>query len=67
MSYCDYKSLYNHLVEFDFNENRKNLIQLLNNIKNNKYKNFTTANSCYNSLLIFLQYLECFFQVSFNE
>jgi hypothetical protein len=51
----------------DGNNTRHLLINVLKNIHNNQYKNFFSETSSYSSILTFLQYLECYFKVSFNE
>jgi len=51
----------------DGSDTRHLLIDLLKYIDNNQYKNFFSEKSAYSSILTFLQYLECYFKVSFNE
>ena len=51
----------------DGSNTRHLLIDLLKNMVNANYKNFFSEQSSYNSILTFLQYLECYFKVSFNE
>jgi hypothetical protein len=51
----------------DGSDTRQLLYELLINIDNGQYKNFFSEKSSYSSILTFLQYLECYFKVSFNE
>ena len=46
---------------------REKLINLLTLISNNSFKNFSTETTSYNNLLLFLKYLEVYFDVSFCE
>jgi len=46
---------------------REKLINILSSISNNSYKNFSNESSSHENLLLFLQYLECYFNVSFVE
>ena len=49
------------------NNGREILINLLTQLSNDSYKNFSNEISSYNNFLLFLQYLECYFSISFNE
>lgn len=54
--------------ELEFARNTQHiLIDILQKIYINQYKNFFSEDSSYDSILIFLKYLECYFNVSFNE
>jgi hypothetical protein len=46
---------------------RENLINILKDISKGTYKNFSNEKSSYNNILLFLQYLEIYFNVSFVE
>ena len=46
---------------------RENLINMLTAISKNSYKNFSNEASSYNNCLLFLQYLETYFNVTFVE
>jgi hypothetical protein len=51
----------------DGSDTRYLLVELLKKISKNEYKNFFSEKSARSSLLTFLQYLECYFKISFNE
>jgi hypothetical protein len=52
----------------EFARNTKHiLIDILKKIKEENYFNFTSDNNCDNAILSLLKYLECYFQVSFNN
>jgi hypothetical protein len=62
MAYDDTKD------ELDFAKNTKHiLIDILTKINKSEYKNFFSEKASYDSILTFLIYLECYFNVSFNE
>jgi hypothetical protein len=54
--------------ELEFARNTQHiLIDILHKIYVNQYKNFFSEESSYDSILTFLKYLECYFNISFNE
>jgi hypothetical protein len=56
----------NEYIESDDNDLNK-LINILTEISNNNHKNFSNESSSYKNILLFLQYLETYFNVSFAE
>ena len=48
-------------------DGRERLINILTNISKSNYKNFSNESNSYTNILLFLQYLEVYFNVSFNE
>jgi hypothetical protein len=56
----------NEYIESDNNDLNK-LINILTEISNNNHKNFSNESSSYKNILLFLQYLETYFNVSFVE
>ena len=57
-----------NIEQLEFAKNTKHiLIDILYKILKNEYANFCSEESSYDTILTFLIYLECYFNVSFNE